>query len=91
MFITIISMGTETYAQNWIPYQGYQQEIIQQTTVNHHQNYVYQPQPTIVYQYIPYVVNQPIVVEQRCLLYKTQRVVYTPQVQYFYQPILVYR
>jgi hypothetical protein len=76
------------YAQEWIPYQP--QNHVVQTTVTQ-QSYVYQPQPVVIYQYVPYVVNQPVVVEHRCLLYRTQRVVYVPQTQYFYQPVVVYR
>ena len=86
--ILVITIANNIYGQDWIPYQG--QPNIVQTTVTQ-QSYVYQPQPVVVYQYVPYVVNQPVVVEQRCLLCRTQKIVYVPQIQYFYQPILIYR
>jgi hypothetical protein len=88
LVMSMIIVGNHLYAQEWIPYQP--SNHILQTTVTQ-QSYVYQPQPIIVYQYVPYVVNQPVVVEQRCLLYRTQRVVYVPQTQYFYQPVVIYR
>jgi hypothetical protein len=89
LFVLLIMLVcSDAYSQEWIPYQG--NTNIVQTTVTQ-QSYVYQPQPVIVHQYVPYVVNQPVIVEQRCLIYRTQKVVYIPQVQYVYQPVLVYR
>ena len=88
LVISMIIVCNNMYAQEWIPYQP--QNHVVQTTVTQ-QSYVYQPQPVVVYQYVPYVVHQPVVVEQRCFLYRTQRVVYVPQTQYFYQPVVVYR
>ena len=88
LVMLMVVLCDNIYGQEWIPYQPSNRVV--QTTVTQ-QSYVYQPQPVVVYQYVPYVVNQPIVVEQRCLLYRTQRVVYVPQTQYFYQPVVVYR
>lgn len=88
LVMLMVVLCDNIYGQEWIPYQPSNRVV--QTTVTQ-QSYVYQPQPVVVYQYIPYVVNQPVVVEQRCLLYRTQRVVYVPQTQYFYQPVVVYR
>ena len=88
LVMLMVVLCDNIYGQEWIPYQPSNRVV--QTTVTQ-QSYVYQPQPVVVYQYVPYVVNQPVVVEQRCLLYRTQRVVYVPQTQYFYQPVVIYR
>lgn len=77
------------YAQEWISYQENRPQVVQTTITQ--QSYAYQPQPVVIYQYVPYVIHQPVVVEQRCLLYRTQRVVYVPQTQYVYQPVVLYR
>ena len=88
LVMLMVVLCDNIYGQEWIPYQPSNRVV--QTTVTQ-QSYVYQPQPVVVYQYVPYVVNQPVVVEQRCLLYRTQRVVYVPQTQYVYQPVVIYR
>lgn len=85
--ILIATLCCNLYGQEWVPYQQHQ---VVQTTVTQ-QSYVYQPQPVVVYQYVPHIVHQPVIVEQRCLLYRTQRVIYVPQTQYVYQPVLIYR
>jgi hypothetical protein len=77
-----------THGQDWIPYVN--NFPVTQTTITQ-QTFIPPPQPVVVYQYSPYIVQQPMVVEQRCLWHRTQRVIYVPQVQYFYQPIWIYR
>ena len=79
---------TSIYAQDWIPYQPQQYVPVQTNVVT---SYVYQPQPLVVYQYVPYVVNQPVITEHHCLLYKSQKITYVPQIQYVYQPTVIYR
>ena len=85
----IISITSSAYAQNWIPYQGY----YEQPVVNNHQiyvqTYVPTPQPLLVYQWVPYQTQQNIIVEQRCFLHKTYRVVPVPQTQWIYQPMII--
>ena len=88
-FLCAMTITNSAYAQDWIPY-VYSSPTVTQTTITQ-QTYNPPPQPVVVYQYTPYVVQQPIVVEQRCLWYRTQKVVYVPQVQYFYHPVWVYR
>lgn len=92
IFLSLTVLGSNIYAQEWIPYQG-QYNYAQTTNVVQQQVQYYspQPQPVLVYQYVPYVVNQPVLVENRCLFFKQQRIVSVPQVQYFYQPYLLYR
>jgi len=80
----ILGLSMDVYAQNWIPYQQpvvYTQNIVEQTYI----------QPVVVYNWVPYVIQQNIVVEQRCLFYKTQRIVTVPQTQWIYQPTVELR
>jgi len=80
----LMGVSSNLYAQEWIPYQQYVEPIPQ--TV-----YVQQPQPVLIYQYVPYTVQQNIVVEKRCLFVKTQTVVSRPVIQWIYQPVLICR
>lgn len=80
--LIIATIGTSAYSQNWVPYQ----ETIQTQVV-----YVPQPQPVIVYQWIPYSVQQNIVVEQQRFFCKTQTIISRPTTQWVLQPIVVYR
>jgi hypothetical protein len=89
LFVTVVSFSGVVYAQNWIPYQNNPPQLVQQTVTQ--QSYVQQSQPVVYYQYVPYVVNQPTVIEERCWFHRTHKVVYVPQLQYFYQPVLIYR
>lgn len=82
----LMSIASNLYAQNWIPYQENTHTIIPVQSV-----YIYQPQPTIVYQWIPYVSQQNIIVEQQRLFCRTQTVVNRPFTQWVLQPVVVYR
>lgn len=84
VMLFLMGVSSNLYAQEWIPYQQYVEPIPQ--TV-----YVQQPQPVLIYQYVPYTVQQNIVVEKRCLFVKTQTVVSRPVIQWIYQPVLIYR
>jgi hypothetical protein len=79
------------YADEWITYSYNPPQVTQTQTTITPQPYNPPPQPVLVYQYTPYVIQQPVVVEQRCFLHRTQKIVYIPQVQYFYHPVWVYR
>jgi len=87
--ICMTALCNITHGQEWIPYVSNAVQTTQTTITQ--QTFVPPPQPVVVYQYTPYIVQQPIVVEQRCLWHRTQKVVYVPQVQYFYHPVWVYR
>lgn len=79
--------GNNVFCQEWIPYQEQTtQTVVQQTSVIYKQ-----PQPVIVYQLVPYVVQQPVLVEKQCFFHRTSFVSSRPVVQWVYQPILVYR
>jgi hypothetical protein len=80
-----MSIGSSLYAQNWVPYQENIQPVQTQFV------YVQQPQPVMVYQWVPYVVQQNIIVEQQRLFCRTQTVVSRPYTQWVIQPVVVYR
>jgi hypothetical protein len=82
----MIVIGTNTYAQNWIPYQEQIQPVIQPQVV-----YVQQPQPVVVYQWVPYISQQNFVVEQQRVFCRTQTIVTRPFTQWILQPVVIYR
>jgi hypothetical protein len=82
----LMSISSKVYAQNWIPYQEVVQPVVQTQTV-----YVNQPQPVIVYQWVPYVVQQNVVVEQQRIFCRTQTIISKPFTQWILQPVIVYR
>jgi len=80
--LMLISVGSNVYAQNWVPYQG----VVQNQTV-----YVPQPEPVIIYQWVPYVTQQNFVIQQQRVFCKTQTVVSRPFTQWVLQPVVIYR
>jgi len=82
----LVSVASKSYAQNWIPYQEVVQPVVQAQIV-----YVYQPQPTIVYQWVPYASQQNFVLEQQRIFCRTQTIVSRPFTQWVLQPVVVYR
>ena len=81
----LISIGSETYAQNWMPYQEVQQGVQTQIV------YIQQPQPVVIYQWVPYTAQQNIIVEQQRLFCKTQTIITRPFTQWVLQPMVIYR
>jgi hypothetical protein len=81
--LMIISVGSNLYAQEWI---AYQEPVVQTQVV-----YVYQPQPVVVYQWVPYSVQQNVIIEQQRLFCRTQTIVSRPYTQWVIQPVVVYR
>ena len=86
--LATLFIATEIYAQEWIAYQQYPQPVVQQNIV-----YPIVPvhQPVIVHQWVPYPIQQNIVVEQHCLFRRTQTVISRPTIQWVYQPVVIYR
>ncbi len=80
--LILIGLSSNLYAQNWVAYQD-----IPQTQVV----YVTQPQPVIIYQWVPYVVQQNVIVEQQRLFCRSQTVVTRPYTQWILQPVLINR
>ncbi len=87
VMLMLIGVSSNVYAQNWIPYQEVQQPAVVQTNVV----YVYRPQPVVVYQWVPYVAQQNVIVEQQCLFRRVQTVVTRPVTQWVVQPVVIYQ
>lgn len=81
-FITFVN---NCYGQEWVAYQSQpiQQPVIQYTTPH--------PQPVVVYQWIPVIVQQNVVIERYCLFHRTQTLTTVPVIRYVYQPVIIYR
>jgi hypothetical protein len=86
VLLFLMGVSSNSYAQNWIPYQEVVQPVVQTQVI-----YVYQPQPTIVYQWVPYVSQQNFVLEQQRIFCRTQTIVSRPFTQWVPQPVIVYR
>ena len=85
VMLFLMGVSSNLYAQEWVAYNQYVQPQSQIQTI-----YV-QPQPVIVYQWVPYTVQQNVIVEQRRLFCVNQTVVNRPAVQWVLQPIMVSR
>ena len=82
----LIGVGSNLYAQEWVAYQEPITPMAQTQIV-----YVQQPQPVVVYQWIPYVSQQNVIIEQQRIFCKTQTVVTRPFTQWVLQPVVIYR
>ena len=85
VMLFLMGVSSNMYAQEWVAYNQYVQSQPQIQTI-----YV-QPQPVLVYQWIPYTVQQNIVVEQRRLFCVNQTIVSRPTVQWVLQPMVIYK
>ena len=85
VMLFLMGVSSNMYAQEWVAYNQYVQSQPQIQTI-----YV-QPQPVLVYQWIPYTVQQNIVVEQRRLFCVNQTIVSRPTVQWILQPMVIYK
>lgn len=85
VMLFLISVSSNLYAQEWVAYNQYVQPQQVQTV------YYAQPQPVVIHQWVPYVVQQNLVVEQRRLFCVNQTVVTRPIVQWVLQPVVIYR
>ncbi len=86
VMLMLIGLGSNGYAGEWIAYQEPVQPVVQTQVV-----YVQQPQPFVIYQWVPYTYHQNFVVEQQRIFCKTQTIVSRPFTQWVLQPIVVYR
>lgn len=86
VFAILFGFLSNAYSQEWIPYQ---QTV--QTSYSVQQTYIYQPQPIVVYRWVPQIIQENFVIERRCLFHTTQTVVAKPTVQWILQPVVIYR
>lgn len=80
VMLFLIGISSNSYAQDWVAYNQPQVQTV----------YV-QPQPIVVYQWVPYVVQQNVIIEQRRLFCTNQTVVSRPITQWILQPVVIYR
>ena len=80
VILFLMGVSSNLYAQEWI---GYIQPQIQTVYL--------QPQPVVIYQWVPYSVQQNVVVEQRRFFHVNQTVISRPVVQWVLQPMVIYR
>lgn len=85
VMLFLMGVSSNMYAQEWVAYNQYVQPQPQIQTV-----YV-QPQPVLIYQWVPYTIQQNIVVEQRRLFCVNQTIVSRPTVQWVLQPMVIYK
>lgn len=85
VILFLMGVSSNLYAQEWVAYNQYIQPQPQIQMV-----YI-QPQPVVVYQWVPYTVQQNVVVEQKRLFCVNQTVVSRPTIQWILQPVVVYR
>ena len=85
VMLFLMGVSSNSYAQEWVAYNQYVEPQPQIQTV-----YV-QPQPVVVYQWVPYTIQQNVVVEQRRLFCVSQTVVSKPTIQWILQPVVIYK
>lgn len=81
--LLFINTMNGSFADEWIPYQH--QYVIQNQPV------VIPPQPVVVYQWVPYTVQQSYIVNQPCLFRVKQNIITIPVTQWVVQPVVIYR
>lgn len=84
VFILASLVGINCFGQEWIPYTPQFQTSITQPTVVYQQTV-----PQVYYQWTPYIVNHPIVIERRCFIFKKTEVENVPVIQWVYQPVVI--
>lgn len=85
VILFLMGISSNLHAQEWVGYNQYIQPQPQIQTV------YLQPQPVVIYQWVPYSVQQNVVVEQRRFFCINQTVISRPVVQWVLQPMVIYR
>ena len=88
IFIGAILFSGICSASEWIPHVPYTRSIVQETISPPVIQYQYTV-PQVYYQWMPYVVNQPLITERRCLIFKRTVVENVPVIQWVYQPVVI--
>lgn len=86
VFTFVSLIGANCFATEWIPYTP---QVQTATTITQPTVVYQQTVPQVYYQWIPYVVNQPVVTERRCLIFKRTVVENVPVIQWVYQPMVL--
>lgn len=83
----VVSLCGNSFANEWVAYRENITPVVEQRIVYT----VPQIQPVVYYQPVPYVIQQNFIVERQCFFHRVQTVVTRPVIQYYYQPIILYR
>lgn len=86
VMLFLMGVSSNLYAQEWVAYNP-QVPPVPYTV----QTIYVQPQPVLIYQWVPYTVQQNVVVEQRRLFCVNQTVISRPATQWILQPVVIYR
>lgn len=86
-------LGSITIADEWVAYQVTPVIMPNINTTTHSQSYSIslQPQPIIVYQWVPYTTHYYTTIESRCLFRREQTLIVQPMTRWLYQPHIIYR
>ena len=88
LFLTVALWGSIGYTGEWVASVPAAPPMVVTTTVPSMMYAV--PQPTVVYGWVPYYYNVPVVTEKRCwFLRKERQIIYQPQLQWYYQPLYI--
>lgn len=88
IFALVSLFAFECCASEWIQHVPHT-TIIEETKVVQPIIQYQQTVPQVYYQWIPYVINQPVITERRCLIFTKTVVNNIPVVQWVYQPIVI--
>lgn len=89
LVFTFVSLfAFECCASEWIPHVPYTRKVVEETISPPVVQYQYTV-PQVYYQWMPYVINQPVITERRCLIFKRTVVENVPVIQWVYQPVVL--
>lgn len=84
--IILLYISTEAYGQTTIIQQTPPQIYVTTIPSVTHTTYA-QPQIYFTHGWVPYLINTPVIVEQRGLFCKTRSVIYQERIEWLYQPV----
>jgi len=88
LFLAIALWGSIGYTGEWVAGSPVVLPPMMVTTPIPTATYVIPQPPSLVYGWVPYYYNVPVVIERRCwFLRKERQITYRPQLQWYYQPL----
>jgi hypothetical protein len=87
-FILVFSIffSTVSYGQEWVTMTPAAPVVVVPAQPSVTYTTIYQP--TVVYQWVPQVVQHPVVVYKKCMFMTKTEIQYIPSVQWVYVPVL---
>jgi hypothetical protein len=87
ILLSIFLLPTNVFGDTWVHYEPPMSSTELNINIINQQKPTYVPQN--VYQWVPYIVNEPIVVEKRYLLIKKYEIEYRPVTKWVLRPIVI--